>query len=250
MDEQGEAFRGSGLRYLTGDGGTGKTFALNVTQERLHAKGIGCRASAATGIAATRLDNGSTMHRLFGLIPGDPTTSQSNIRAGSYKAELLKQTRVFVCDEIGMVHSAYLDEIDRFLRDLHDDWRAQRPFGGHILIVTGDIKQLLPVVRDESDPTAAAQVSFFRSKWYRHFNKTTLTRQMRQLNPEEQEYRDYTTSVGRGTNIIKDRNNVPWVRVPRNLATYDESELIEHVYPGDVLDGERLGCKIVSLAVN
>jgi len=77
MDVLGKQFRGNGLQYLTGDGGTGKTFALNVTQERLHAKGIGCRASAATGIAATRLDNGSTMHRLFGLLPGDPTSTQS-----------------------------------------------------------------------------------------------------------------------------------------------------------------------------
>jgi hypothetical protein len=184
------------------------------------------------------------MHRLFGLSPGVPTIVQSTIRANTYKAELLKLSRVLIIDEVSMVHSAFIDEIDRLLRDLHDDWRATRHFGGHIIIVSGDIKQLLPVVRDERDAIAAAQVSFFRSRWYRRFNKTTLERQLRQLNPEEQEFRDYITGMGRGSNIIKDRNGVPWVRVPLHLATYEESDLIEHVYPDEVLDGECLPGKV------
>jgi hypothetical protein len=55
------------LILLQGEGGTGKTFALNVLSELLNAEGIPVRASASTGIAATRLLCGATAHSLFGI---------------------------------------------------------------------------------------------------------------------------------------------------------------------------------------
>jgi ATP-dependent DNA helicase PIF1 len=237
---EGESYRGKQCFYLSGDAGTGKTFTLNVAQEVLNSKGYPVRASATTGKAATHLDNGQTMHRLFGLTVGDPEQVTSTIRANSFKAGTLSQTAVFICDEISMCRSENIDAINKLLRDVHDDWRKGRPFGGHVMIFTGDIKQLLPVVKDESDPFASARVSFFKSKWYRSpgrpFHRVQLMQNMRQ---GEGSFREWIRGAGTGESVTR-LNGAPCIRVPTSLAVYDEEEMVQRVFPSEVLFGDPM----------
>ena len=62
----------------------------------------------------------------------------------SPEAHLLRAARVIVRDEAPMAHRHLFECVDRTLRDLCDD---DRPFGGKVVVLGGDFRQLLPVVR-------------------------------------------------------------------------------------------------------
>lgn len=78
---------------LEGEGGTGKTTALNVLIELCHARGKTIKACAPTGIAASRMIGGVTLHSLGGIpVYEDFQTRDlmptSIIDYGSYRAEV------------------------------------------------------------------------------------------------------------------------------------------------------------------
>lgn len=78
---------------LQGEAGTGKTTALDVLIELCHARGKTIKACAPTGIAASRLIGGVTLHSLAGIpVYEDHETRDdvptSIIDRGSYRAEV------------------------------------------------------------------------------------------------------------------------------------------------------------------
>jgi hypothetical protein len=114
---------------LQGAAGTGKTHTLNAIIEFARSMGIAIRASASTGIAATRLTGASTAHMLFG-IPVEKDESKplkSYLTADSFRGRLVARTTIFIIDEIGMANVKILRAIDAVLRDLKG---SSEPFGG------------------------------------------------------------------------------------------------------------------------
>jgi len=77
---------------LQGEGGTGKTHALNSLIEKCHSSGVPIGVCASTGIAATHLLGGRTAHSLFGIRVRDnenqSDTQFSRIAPNSYKGRL------------------------------------------------------------------------------------------------------------------------------------------------------------------
>eukprot|EP00664_Eupelagonemidae_sp_cell27_P005326 gene5326-7530_t len=102
---------------------------------------------AATAIAALQYDCGRTAHGLFGI----PVTKAGEediprdcfLDHGSARAAFLRAIRVLVWDEVSMSHRFHVEAVDRLLRLLHD---TDAPFGGKLVIFTGDWLQTLPVV--------------------------------------------------------------------------------------------------------
>ena len=128
LDELAQPQRDNRVRnllLLQGDGGTGKTYTLNVLIEVCHARGIPIRATASTGIAATRLLGGCTAHSLFGIpveedVEVTTETRFSTVTADSFKGRLLQRTRIFIIDEVGMLHNDDIFAINHLLKFLHD----------------------------------------------------------------------------------------------------------------------------------
>ena len=130
--------------YVDGPGGTGKTFLYESLIHTVRGKGSICLACAISGIAAQLLPGGTTAHSLFGLPIDMPKhDAMSSIRAQEPRAEVLRRAVLILWDEVSMVPLAALDCVDRLLRDLTGD---SRPFGGKVLLLGGDFRQLLPVV--------------------------------------------------------------------------------------------------------
>ena len=133
------------LFFLDAPGGTGKTFLntlllANVRQHRHIALAV-----ASSGVAATLLPGGRTVHSTFKL-PLDLTANDiptCTIGKTAAMAQVIRQCRLIVWDECSMAHRKALEAVDRTLRDLRD---SNSPMGGITVVLSGDFRQTLPVV--------------------------------------------------------------------------------------------------------
>ena len=99
---------------------------------------------AFSGIASSLLPNGVTSHQLFGL-PLNCTSedAQSSFKAQDFKSELLRKAAIILWDEASMIPKGALNVVDKLLRDLTG---VDAPFGGKLLVLGGDFRQVLPVL--------------------------------------------------------------------------------------------------------
>ena len=97
---------------------------------------------AFTGIASILLPTGKTFHNNFGLSVPLFYDSTSSIKAQSKEGQVLKETKVFIWDEAPMAPSYALKIVDRTLKSIMNN---DLPFGGKIMVLGGDFRQLLPI---------------------------------------------------------------------------------------------------------
>ena len=76
--------------------------------------------------------------------PNMAPNDHCNILGDSAGAAILKKSDVLVLDEIAMMSKVDLERIERSLQLLMDN---DLPFGGKIVILSGDFRQILPVER-------------------------------------------------------------------------------------------------------
>ena len=135
--------RNQKLFYLNGPGGSGKTYLYNTLISFIKSRGQTVLACATTGIAATLIKGGQTVHRGFKLPVPITETSVSKIRQASKEADDIKKSVLIIIDEITMFPKEGLRCIDMLLRDLMN---SNLPFGGKAIVIGGDWRQTLPVV--------------------------------------------------------------------------------------------------------
>ena len=113
---------------------------------------------AYSGIASTLLINGATAHSTFQIpIPLLPD-STCNMKRQSARAQILRDTTIFIWDEASMIPANALKAVDVLLRDIT---QADKPFGGKFMFLGGDFRQVLPVIpRVGREQTAAMHHTF------------------------------------------------------------------------------------------
>lgn len=74
-----------------------------------------------------------------------------------------------------MAHKKALESLDRSLRDIRG---INRPFGGAVILLSGDFRQILPVI-PRSTPADEVNACLKSSILWRHFKKITLSTNMR-----------------------------------------------------------------------
>ena len=97
---------------------------------------------AFTGIAATLVPQGKTVHKIFKLPVPLHSDSSSNIKLESQDATYLKEIDIFIWDEVPMAPRYAMEVMDRTLRDVMNN---DLLFGGKIVVLGGDFRQLLPI---------------------------------------------------------------------------------------------------------
>jgi hypothetical protein len=127
---------------LDAPGGTGKTFLVETIAAYCALNNYLCLTSAFSGVAAQLLPNGVTIHRRFGMVPGMDPEQNCNVSAESAKAAVLRAAKVLVLDEVTMMSKVDLERIDRTMQFLMEN---KKPFGGKVVILSGDFRQILPV---------------------------------------------------------------------------------------------------------
>ena len=135
--------------FITGKAGTGKTMLLRkIVSELEHDKKVAI--AAPTGVAAKNA-GGVTLHSLFRLplsiyLPGHSVPKLHN--QSPQKKAFLRQLDLLIIDEVSMVRCDVLDMVDKVLKKCRGN---QEPFGGLQVVMFGDLRQLMPVAKDEEE---------------------------------------------------------------------------------------------------
>ncbi|KAK0425693.1 hypothetical protein QR680_009326 [Steinernema hermaphroditum] len=243
------------LFELNGSGGTGKTMTMNTLIKRLIGSGKKVIVCASTGMAARLLISGRTVHSAFKVAPNRAVPNSVQSEQGRKIAE----AEVIIWDEVTMSHRKLIDGIEQHCRDVlpYDDPLKYRPFGGKVILMSGDWKQLLPVVEGAGSPIEQLRASLKYSTHYNDFKKLLLTQNMR-IGDGEANYRQYTEDVGTGYYRLNDNGEYVKKRfVPIHKDShYTETpeELIDKIFPGPLLDDrsrfEKRGGRAILAAHN
>ncbi|MCH84497.1 ATP-dependent DNA helicase PIF1 [Trifolium medium] len=139
--------------FLYGYGGTGKTFLWRTLSAALRSQGKIVINVASSGIASLLLPNGKTAHSTFCIPLEINDKSTCNIKQDCFRAQLLRATSLFIWDEAPMMNRYCFEAFDRTMRDLMgkvDKQNRKKPFGGKVVVLGGDFRQILPVIRKGS----------------------------------------------------------------------------------------------------
>ena len=147
------------MYFVDAPGGTGKTFLFNHIRNRAVARGYKVKTAAWTGIAATLLKLGRTIHSTFKVPVPCNDGSSCSIAPNSEVGREMKGIDLFILDEASMISCPVLEAIDRCLRDITG--LRNIPFGGKTFVLGGDFRQTLPIVATWVSRTTASKAQTF-----------------------------------------------------------------------------------------
>lgn len=188
-------------------------------------KGVKVHVLATTGIAATLLFGGNTVHSGMKLPLNINETSTCNITSRMKLFDELKNVKLIIIDEISMLSKHALHAIDRILREI---MRNDVPFGGKVFVVGGDFRQTLPIVKGGTERSSIEYCVKSSPLWI-HFDCLPLNQNMR-VNSDNEQFCEFLLKVGNGSlpTIKHD-----FIEIPQQLIC--EDDLIEKVF-GDILN--------------
>ncbi len=232
-----------GMFFVYGHGGTGKTYLYRTILSAIRSKGKIALAVASSGIAALLLPGGRTAHSRFHIPINVNDDSTCDIKQRSQTAKLLSKTSIILWDEAPMAHRNCFEALDRSLRDilqLEDPQRVEKPFGGKVVVLSGEFRQILPVVKKGKREDI---VYFAISKSYlwnscHIFNLQTNMR-LRQNNMSEMEtssikdFSEWILKIGDGEFGEEDDDNK--ITIPNDLIIQSTEnpmqDIIDSIYP-------------------
>ena len=118
---------------------------------------------ASSGVASLLLPGGRTAHSRFKIPIDLDDNSICDIKRGNKLAKLLVETSLIIWDEALMTNKQCFEALDRSLRDIMSETVKEAsdiPFGGKVIVLGGDPKQILPVIENGSKsqvPTPKAE---------------------------------------------------------------------------------------------
>ena len=134
------------LLFIHGGPGVGKTWTINEFKNMLREKRLKFLCTAYTGVAASLLNGGETIHSLFQFYIGKNNICHSNSTLSDIALrtmhEKIKDCNYIIIDEISMVGSSMLCKIHHRLQELTGN---DLPFGGKNILALGDFFQIIPV---------------------------------------------------------------------------------------------------------
>ena len=104
-------------------------------------------------MALLRFPGGKTAHSIFCIPLLINEESTCNIAQGSLLAKLLMATSLIIWDEAPMMNRMCFEAFDRTLRDIMknvDECNNCKPFGNKVVVLGGDFRQILPVIKKAS----------------------------------------------------------------------------------------------------
>ncbi len=163
---------------------------------------------------------------LITLLPG-------NITRNSTTAELFKQAKVIIWDEAPMAHKKVLECIDRTLRDIMQN---EQPFGGKVLILCGDFRQILSVC-PRASRAQIVNSAINRSHLWQHFKvfhfKTNERVKRKGNSIELEQFAQTLKNIGDGNYPVTDIIGPDMIKIPNKWLSRSKNiqELIEEAFP-------------------
>ncbi|XP_061365624.1 uncharacterized protein LOC133308880 [Gastrolobium bilobum] len=232
-----------GFFFLYGFGGTGKTFIWNTLSASVRSNGKIVLNVASSRIASILLPGGRTTHSRFRIPIQINEDSTCNISQNSTLSELLSKTSLIIWDEAPMVHRFCFEALDRTLRDVlrfSNPSFCDNPFGGKVVVLGGDFRQILPVIPHGSRHDIV-HATINSSHLWPHCNLLTLTKNMlltsgnsNQNLMEIKEFSEWLLKIGDG-DLGDDVDGESIITIPDALLIKESedplSDLVDFVYP-------------------
>ena len=138
--------------FITGPGGSGKTFLIKLIVEDAIKQQKPYKVCALTGCAAILLECGATTLHSFagiGLANGPVNQVVERVVKNKYRKANWKNTELLIIDEVSMLSLKLFIILDLIAKRVKQ--KRDQPFGGMHIIFSGDFYQL-PPVGNENDP--------------------------------------------------------------------------------------------------
>jgi hypothetical protein len=136
--------------FVDGLGGVGKTFLYGCLLSKVRSTGDIALSMASSGIAALLLEGGCIAHSRFKIpVAGLCGSSTCYVPLNSPQAALIRAARFIVWDEAPMAHKHVFEAMNRTLQHVMgvvDPALKDMLFGGKVVVMGGDFRQILPVV--------------------------------------------------------------------------------------------------------
>lgn len=227
----------SNIFFLDALGGTGKTFVMETLLASIRSKGDIAIACAFSGIAALLLEGGRTLHSRFKLPLEihEGTVSSISRRSTSSAARIIRECKCVILDEAPMANRQIFECLDRSLRDICNN---EQPFGGKTMILCGDFRQILPIVKHGSR-VQIVNATINRSHLWeqvQQFHLNTNERVKRSDNADQttmQEFADTLEQIGDGTYPIYSEIGEDMIKIPNSWLSKSTNieEFIEEIFP-------------------
>ncbi|XP_021764860.1 uncharacterized protein LOC110729433 [Chenopodium quinoa] len=140
-----------GSFFIDGPGGTGKTFLYNCLYAEVRMMNKIVLPTATSGIAASNLPSGRTAHSRFKIPVDHENCLTCDVPKQGSLAHLIKETALIIWDEAPMANKANLQALDLLLQDIYENTTL---FGGKLVVLSGDFRQILPIVPHKSQRQA------------------------------------------------------------------------------------------------
>ncbi|XP_021714884.1 ATP-dependent DNA helicase PIF1-like [Chenopodium quinoa] len=236
-----------GVFFVYGSGGTGKTYLWRALISKLRSENSIVLVVASSGIASLLVPGGRTTHSRFKIPFALNEYSCCNIDQGSDLAHLIKKASLVIWDEALMAHIHAFEVVDRTFRDimqLRDPSSMEKVFGGKLVVLGGDFRQVLPVVKKVNQADFIdASINKSSAIWPHCivFKLETNMRLLQSSNEEEKrqltEFSNWVLHVGDGKlpAIAKEGEDEPmWINIPDDLlikaGEVSIEEMVECVY--------------------
>ncbi|MCH85448.1 helicase-like protein, partial [Trifolium medium] len=193
---------------------------------------------ASSGIASLLLPGGRTAHSKFKIPVPTLDNSTCEIDHNDEHAVLLKQTKLIIWDEAPMAHRYTFEALERTLRDVMSSYKNSNTiFGGKVIVLGGDFRQILPVV-PRGSRSDIVHASINASKIWDHCKVLTLTKNMRLKqdgkSDEIKKFSEWILKVGEGKLAVPN-DGYAEVEIPKELLILDYDEpipaIVESTYP-------------------
>ena len=229
-----------GLLFLDAPGGTGKTFLFNLLLSYVRAKGDVAVGVASSGIAANLLIEGRTAHSTLKLPIPVSSDSVCNFGPLDPTGQIIKSAKVILWDEAPMMSRRNLEAFDRTAQDIMNN---DQIFGGKLMLLGGDFRQILPVVRRGRRPDIVNECLSKSHLWAHctHFHLTTNMRCQQAVRTgtieESERLREYAAwllKFGEGKIDIVEEKGPDVIQFPASIFLKENTSeaLIQYVYGG------------------
>ncbi|RID62868.1 hypothetical protein BRARA_E01910 [Brassica rapa] len=223
-----------GMFFVSGFGGTGKTFLWKLLSAAIRSRGDIVLNVASSGIASLLLPGGRTAHSRFGIPLNPDEFSSCTMKHGSDQANLVKASSLIIWDEVPMMSKHCFEALDKSLSDIVGKHDTQ-PFGGKVIVFGGDFRQLLPVING-AGRAEIVMASLNSSYLWTHCKVLKLSKNMRLLSaglsPAEakdlQEFSEWILKVGDGK-LSEPNDGEAEIEIPSEFLITDCNDPIEAI---------------------
>src|SRR6266498_245425 len=185
--------------FIDGSRGYEKIFLFNMMLAEIRLQNQIAIVVASSGIATLLLNGERIAYSRFKIPIPIIETSTLNISKNSKLADLIRMAKLIIWDEAPMAYRYTFEAVDRTFKDLTDN--SDEPFGGKIIVMGGDFRQILPVVIRETCAHIVNACIKLSNLW-RFVKVMHLTKNMRVQDAMQKQFVDYLLKIGEGKETI------------------------------------------------